>query len=64
MSISPKGPADRAGLKNGDRIIEVNGENVEKKTHNEVVQLIREANNEIMFQVVDKENDPNNPLPK
>ncbi|XP_054887513.1 Na(+)/H(+) exchange regulatory cofactor NHE-RF3 [Poeciliopsis prolifica] len=37
------GVADRAGLKNNDIVIEVNGENVEQSTHAEVVNIIRRS---------------------
>lgn len=55
------GPANRGGLKDGDRILEINGVNVVKKEHADVVAIIRDCipKNEIKFVVVDKENDPN-----
>jgi len=33
--------ADLGGIKNGDRIVEVNGKNVEESSHQEVVSMIR-----------------------
>ena len=36
------GPADQAGVKDGDRILEVNGESAEGATHVKVVQMIQE----------------------
>ena len=59
-SLTTGGPAERCGLKDGDRVLEVNGVNVEKQSHNDVVELIRESmpHHEIKFRVVDKENDP------
>ena len=51
--ITPGGPADRCGLKNGDMLIEVNGINVENKPHKDVVAIIKEnvVNNQIKFLV-------------
>lgn len=49
--------ADLAGLKAGDRVVEVNGENVEHETHNEVVKRIREVDFRTRLLVVDRETD-------
>lgn len=49
-------PGFYGGLRNGDRVIEVNAINVVNQHHNEVVKLIRESsNNEIKLLVVDEE---------
>ena len=39
--IDDGSPADLVGLKNGDRLVEVNGENVENKSHKKAVNMIR-----------------------
>lgn len=39
--VTEKGPADRAGVRVGDRIIKVNGTSVAKTDHNQVVQMIK-----------------------
>ncbi|XP_044221868.1 Na(+)/H(+) exchange regulatory cofactor NHE-RF3 [Thunnus albacares] len=49
--------ADRAGVKENDRLVEVNGVNVEYYTHEQVVDRIRLAGSSIMFLLVDKETD-------
>ncbi|KAF1634868.1 UNVERIFIED_CONTAM: Na(+)/H(+) exchange regulatory cofactor NHE-RF1, partial [Eudyptes pachyrhynchus] len=41
----------------GDRLVEVNGENVEKETHQQVVSRIRAALNAVRLLVVDPETD-------
>uniref|UniRef100_H2Z7B9 PDZ domain-containing protein n=1 Tax=Ciona savignyi TaxID=51511 RepID=H2Z7B9_CIOSA len=51
------GPADVGGVKNGDRVIEVNGVNISKHNHNDVVKMIKDSGTEITFLVVDKEAD-------
>ena len=40
-NIEDGSAAVKAGLKEDDRLIEVNGENVENKSHNKVVKKIR-----------------------
>ncbi|XP_036921951.1 Na(+)/H(+) exchange regulatory cofactor NHE-RF1 [Sturnira hondurensis] len=50
-------PAERAGLLAGDRLVEVNGENVEKETHQQVVSRIRASLNAVRLLVVDPETD-------
>ncbi len=40
--VHPKSPAAAAGLKTGDRILEINGESVEKETVDETAELIRD----------------------
>lgn len=54
------GPADRSGLRIGDRIIEVNGINVEYETHQRLVATIRAGKNVAHFIVVDDEYDKQN----
>lgn len=55
--VIPGGTADRAGVKFNDRLLEVNGENVEDATHDQVVEKIKMAGSSIMFLLVDQETD-------
>lgn len=48
------GAADRAGLEDEDIVVEVNGVNVEKNTHEEVVKLIRNSGDTLTLLVADK----------
>ncbi|KAM8845292.1 Na(+)/H(+) exchange regulatory cofactor NHE-RF2 isoform 1-T2 [Spinachia spinachia] len=48
-------PAEAAGLRAGDRVVAVNGANVEKETHHQVVQRIKAVDNETRLLVVDEE---------
>lgn len=41
--VTPQGVAVKAGVLADDRVIEVNGENVEEATHEEVVEKVRLA---------------------
>uniref|UniRef100_A0A3B3X9V2 Na(+)/H(+) exchange regulatory cofactor NHE-RF n=1 Tax=Poecilia mexicana TaxID=48701 RepID=A0A3B3X9V2_9TELE len=56
-SVDPNSPADRAGLRTGDRIVEVNGVNTKGLRHSEVVALIRSRGDEVSLLVVDQETD-------
>ncbi|XP_043994817.1 sorting nexin-27a [Gambusia affinis] len=51
-AVLPGGAADRAGIAKGDRILEVNGVNVEGATHKQVVDLIRAAEKELVLAVL------------
>ncbi|NXF20008.1 NHRF1 protein, partial [Rhodinocichla rosea] len=46
-------PAERSGLRAGDRLLEVDGENVERESHQEVVERIRAAAGTVSLLVVD-----------
>ncbi|XP_035036627.1 Na(+)/H(+) exchange regulatory cofactor NHE-RF2 isoform X2 [Hippoglossus stenolepis] len=48
-------PAEAAGMRAGDRVVAVNGVNVEKETHHQVVQWIKAIANETRLLVVDNE---------
>lgn len=47
-------PAEAAGLRQGDRILEVNGESIANKNHKEVVELIKGLPNETNLLVCDQ----------
>ncbi|XP_030317445.1 Na(+)/H(+) exchange regulatory cofactor NHE-RF1 [Calypte anna] len=46
-------PAERSGLRAGDRLVEVDGENVERESHQQVVERIRAAAGAVSLLVVD-----------
>lgn len=48
-------PAEAAGLREGDKIIEVNGENISTSNHQGVVARIKENPNETRLLVMDAE---------
>ncbi|XP_053671767.1 Na(+)/H(+) exchange regulatory cofactor NHE-RF2 [Anopheles nili] len=52
-------PAEAAGLRQGDRIIEVNGQNITTETHKKVVELIKAVPNETRLLVIDPRADAN-----
>uniref|UniRef100_A0A673GLH5 Na(+)/H(+) exchange regulatory cofactor NHE-RF2-like n=1 Tax=Sinocyclocheilus rhinocerous TaxID=307959 RepID=A0A673GLH5_9TELE len=56
-ALDPGSPADRAGLKPQDRLIEVNGVNIESMRHAEVVAFIKNGGNETRLLVVDPDTD-------
>ncbi|XP_062288086.1 Na(+)/H(+) exchange regulatory cofactor NHE-RF3 [Scomber scombrus] len=49
--------ADRAGVKANDRLLEVNGEDVEDSTHKQVVEKIKQSGSSLMFLLIDEEAD-------
>lgn len=55
--VDDNSPAVAAGLKEGDRIIEVNGVNISNENHKQVVQRIMNVPNETKLLVVDREAD-------
>ncbi|XP_066542445.1 Na(+)/H(+) exchange regulatory cofactor NHE-RF3 isoform X2 [Hoplias malabaricus] len=57
MDVVPGGVADKAGVKLGDRLVEINKENVEGATHDQVVEKIKASGNSVMFLLVDEETD-------
>ncbi|NXR42623.1 NHRF1 protein, partial [Zosterops hypoxanthus] len=46
-------PAEQSGLRAGDRLLEVDGENVERESHQQVVERIRAAAGTVTLLVVD-----------
>ncbi|XP_021511814.1 Na(+)/H(+) exchange regulatory cofactor NHE-RF3 [Meriones unguiculatus] len=53
--LTPQGVAKRAGVLEEDRLMEVNGENVEEASHEEVVDKVKKAGKRIVFLLVDKD---------
>lgn len=53
--VIPGGVAHRAGVRVNDRLLELNGENVEDFSHDEVVDRIRLAGSSLMFLLADNE---------
>ncbi|XP_031641242.1 Na(+)/H(+) exchange regulatory cofactor NHE-RF2 [Contarinia nasturtii] len=51
--VDDQSPAEVAGLKQGDRIIEVNGVNIGNETHKQVVQRIKAISDEVQLLVID-----------
>ncbi|KAL0590983.1 Na/H exchange regulatory cofactor NHE-RF3 [Plecturocebus cupreus] len=55
--ITPQGVAMKAGVLADDHLIEVNGENVEGASHEEVVEKVKKSGRRVMFLLVDKDTD-------
>merc|ERR1712130_1070071 len=60
-SVVEKGAAGRAGIAAGDRIIIIDGKNVEQMSHKDLVGVIRALKKESKFEVLGAEVDPVNP---
>nr|CDS26051.1 pdz domain containing protein [Hymenolepis microstoma] len=53
--VKPGSLADKAGLRNGDLVVEVNGRNILTLSHPEVVEFIRQCGDEVCLLVLDEE---------
>lgn len=51
--VDPDSPAEEAGLREGDRILEVNGVDIGSETHKQVVERIKAIPNETTLLVLD-----------
>ncbi|KAI1301937.1 Sorting nexin-27 [Halotydeus destructor] len=51
-AVLENGAAENAGVQKGDRILEVNGVNVEGATHKQVVDLIKSGGDQLMLTVI------------
>lgn len=56
-SVDPGSPAENADMRPGDRLVEVNGLNIEGLKHSEVVAFIRAGGDEVQLLVIDPETD-------
>ncbi|XP_069492112.1 Na(+)/H(+) exchange regulatory cofactor NHE-RF3 isoform X2 [Ambystoma mexicanum] len=56
-ALATEGSALRAGVRDNDRLVEVNGENVEKATHEQVAAKVKQSGDTVVFLVVDNETD-------
>lgn len=55
--VDKDSPAEAAGLRQGDRILAVNGEGIATKTHKQVVEAIKQLSNETRLLVIDPEDE-------
>ncbi|XP_056611134.1 Na(+)/H(+) exchange regulatory cofactor NHE-RF3 [Triplophysa dalaica] len=51
------GVADQAGVKEGDRVVEINGEKCESATHDQIVQKVKATGTSVMLLLVDEDAD-------
>lgn len=56
--VDPDSPAEDAGLRQGDRIVEVNGVPINQESHKEVVERIKALEQEVRLLVLDSSQDP------
>ncbi|BFG04928.1 Na(+)/H(+) exchange regulatory cofactor NHE-RF1 [Drosophila madeirensis] len=56
--VDAKSPAESAGLKEGDRILEVNGVSIGSETHKQVVARIKAIANEVRLLLIDVDGKP------
>ncbi|CAG5095343.1 Oidioi.mRNA.OKI2018_I69.XSR.g14144.t1.cds [Oikopleura dioica] len=58
--IEADSPARRAGLKDGDRVLEINGIKCDSMGHEAVAELIKNSGNHVKILVLDQKSDQNN----
>ncbi|KAM3860060.1 rho GTPase-activating protein 23-like [Diretmus argenteus] len=56
-SVRDNGPAQRAGLCRGDRLVKVNGESILGKTYSQVIALIQHSENTLELTIMTKDED-------
>ncbi|XP_051567211.1 Na(+)/H(+) exchange regulatory cofactor NHE-RF3-like isoform X2 [Myxocyprinus asiaticus] len=57
INVESGGVADQAGVKLGDRVVEINGENVESASHDQIVQKVKAAGKSVILLLVDEDTD-------
>ncbi|XP_058416786.1 LOW QUALITY PROTEIN: rho GTPase-activating protein 23 [Diceros bicornis minor] len=56
-NVKDDGPAHRAGLRTGDRLVKVNGESVIGKTYSQVIALIQNSDDILELSIMSKDED-------
>ncbi|XP_069338530.1 rho GTPase-activating protein 23 [Eulemur rufifrons] len=56
-NVKEAGPAHRAGLRTGDRLVKVNGESVIGKTYSQVIALIQNSDDTLELSIMPKDED-------
>ncbi|XP_045841090.1 rho GTPase-activating protein 23 isoform X4 [Meles meles] len=56
-NVKDDGPAHRAGLRTGDRLVKVNGESVVGKTYSQVIALIQNSDDTLELSIMPKDED-------
>ncbi|KAM7069197.1 rho GTPase-activating protein 23 isoform 3-T3 [Molossus nigricans] len=56
-NVKDEGPAHRAGLRTGDRLVKVNGESVIGKTYSQVIALIQNSADTLELSIMPKDED-------
>ncbi len=52
-SVEPDSPAEVAGLRKDQKIVQVNGKNVKNKTYKDIAKAIKEHENDLIIGVID-----------
>ncbi|XP_045155262.1 rho GTPase-activating protein 23 [Echinops telfairi] len=56
-NVKDDGPAHRAGLRTGDRLVKVNGESIIGKTYSQVIALIQNSDDTLELSIMPKDED-------